>query len=110
MNLKKKKIYFFPALVLIALLMSSCQATMHTVGTGGRGNCKDVGQYDAKKKQWYWLWGAVPINHVDSKDMAGGAQNYTIRTTHSLGDLLLSGIAGYAGFSVQTIRVSKGDK
>jgi len=99
------------ALSVFAIILSGCSATMHTVGTGGKGNCKSPGQYDAKKKQWYLLWGAVPLNKVDSKDLAGGAQNYTIRTTTSFGDLLIGGAGSYLlGLKTQTIRVSKGDK
>lgn len=84
---------------------------MHTVGTGGKGDCKSVGQYDAKKKQWYIFFGLVPLNHVDSKDLAGGSQNYTVRTTTSFGDGLISGVGAYLlGIRTQTVRVSKGDK
>ncbi len=82
---------------------------MHTVGTGGPGDCKSTGSYDAKKKQWYILGGLVPLNRVDSKDLAGGAQNYTIRTTTSFGDYLISSVgSSFFGIRTQTIRVSKG--
>jgi len=84
---------------------------MHTVGTGGRGNCKSPGQYDAKQKQWYIFWGLLPLNNVDSKKLANGAQNYTVRTTTSFGDGLISVVGSYfLGIRTQTIRVSKGDK
>lgn len=90
--------------------MSSCLATMHTVGNGGRGDCKSVGQYDAKKKQWYLLGGLIPLNKVDSKELAGGAQNYTIRTTTSFGDYLIAIPGTYLlGLRTQTVRVSRGD-
>ena len=108
-----KKINFKTILVVLslAIIMSSCNATMHTVGTGGKGNCKEPGQFDAKKKQWYLFWGLLPLNHVDSKDLVGGAQNYTIRTTTSFGDFLISIPGSYLlGLKTQTIRVSKGDK
>ncbi len=93
------------------IFLSSCMATMHTVGTGGKGNCKEKGQYDAKKKQWYIFWGALPLNHVDSKELAGTSQNYTVRTTTSLGDFLIAVPGSYLfGIRTQTIRVSKGEK
>ncbi len=83
---------------------------MHTVGTGGRGDCKSPGQYDAKKKQWYIFWGLLPLNNVDSKNLANGAQNYTVRTTTSFGDGIISIFGSYfLGIRTQTIRVSKGD-
>ena len=106
-----KKTKFVVAMLVLAISLTSCMATMHTVGTGGKGDCKSEGQYDAKKKQWYLFWGALPLNHVDSKELAGGAKNYTIRTTTSLGDGLIAIVGSYfLGVKTQTIRVSKGDK
>ena len=108
-----KKLKLNPVMLLLALafLLSSCNATMHTVGTGGKGNCKSPGQYDAKKKQMYLFWGLLPLNKVDSKELAGGAENYTIRTTTSFGDGLIAIPGSYLlGFRTQTVRVSKGDK
>ena len=94
-----------------AVMLSSCSATMHTVGTGGKGDCKSVGQYDATKKQWYLFYGLLPLNKVDSKTLAGGAQNYTIRTTTTFVDGLIAVPGTYLlGLKSQTIRVSKGDK
>lgn len=109
--MKKVKTNSVVALLALGIFLSSCSATMHTVGAGGNGDCKSVGQYDAKKKQWYLLGGLVPLNKVDSKDLAGGAQDYTIRTTTSFGDWLISIPGAYLlGLKTQTIRVSKGDK
>ena len=85
-------------------------ATTQTVGNGGKGNGKP-GFYDTKKKEWYLFWGLLPLNHVDSKELADGAENYTVRTTTSIGDGLISGVGSYfLGLRTQTIRVSKGDK
>jgi hypothetical protein len=107
MKNSKFKVMFSAA--VLAAILSSCNATMHTVGTGGSGDCKSPSAYDAKKKEWYLLSGLIPLNRVDSKDLAGGAQNYTIRTTTSFGDYLIS-IPGsiLLGLKTQTIRVSKG--
>jgi predicted small secreted protein len=109
--MKKVKVNSVIALFASSILLSSCNATMHTVGTGGKGDCKTVGQYDAKKKQWYLFWGLLPLNKVDSKELAGGAENYTVRTTTSFGDGLIAIPGSYLlGLKTQTIRVSKGDK
>ena len=109
--MKKVKANSVIALLALGIILSSCNATMHTVGTGGKGNCKSVGQYDAKKKQWYLFWGLLPLNKVDSKALAGGAQNYTVRTTTSFGDGLIAIPGSYLlGLKTQTIRVSIGDK
>jgi hypothetical protein len=109
--MKKVKVNSLVVLFGLSILFSSCNATMHTVGTGGKGDCKTAGQYDAKKKQWYLFWGLLPLNKVNSKDLANGSQNYTIRTTTTFVDGLISIPGGYLlGLRSQTIRVSKGDK
>jgi hypothetical protein len=110
-KMKKVKTNSVVALLALGIFLSSCSATMHTVGAGGKGDCKTVGQFDAKKKQWYIFWGLLPLNKVDSKDLAGGAQDYTVRTTTSFGDGLIAIPGSYLlGIKTQTIRVSKGDK
>lgn len=109
--MKKVKTNSVVALFALGIILSSCNATMHTVGTGGKGNCKSPGQFDAKKKQWYLFWGLLPLNKVDSKELAGGAENYTVRTTTSFGDGLIAIPGSYLfGIRTQTVRVSKGDK
>lgn len=109
--MKKVKTNLVVALFVLSIMLSSCSATMHTVGTGGKGDCKSAGQYDATKKQMYLFWGLLPLNKVDSKDLAGGAQNYTVRTTTTFVDGIIAGLGAYVlGFKTQTIRVSKGDK
>ena len=97
--------------VSFIILLNSCSATMHTVGTGGRGDCKAEGQYDATAKQWYLFWGLLPLNHIDSKDLAGDAKNYTIRTTTTFVDGLIMIPGAYLlGLKPQTIRISKGEE
>lgn len=96
-----------------SILLFSCNATMHTVGTGGKSDAKaslfaKEKHYDAKRKQWYLFWGLLPLNKVDSKDLAGGAKNYTIRTTTSFGDGLIAIPCSLIfGLHTQTVRVSK---
>jgi hypothetical protein len=108
--MKRLKNHSVIALFSIGIFLCSCNATVHTVGTGGKGNCKSPKQYDAKKKQWYIFWGLLPLNKVDSKELAGGAQNYTVRTTTSFGDGLIAIPGSYLfGIRTQTIRVSKGE-
>ncbi len=95
---------------MLSIALSSCNATMYTVGTGGKGNCKSADQFDAEKKQWYLFWGLLPLNKVDSKDLVGGTQNYTVRTTTDIVDGFISAVGSYfLGVRSQTIRVSKGD-
>jgi len=108
--MKKSTTNLFLAVIACSILLSSCMSTVHTVGTGGRADCKG-GRYDAKDKQWYIFWGLLPLNKVDSKDLAGDSKNYTVMVTTSVADGLISIVGGpFLGIRTQTIRVSKGDK
>lgn len=87
--------------LLLAAIFTSCMTLTHTVGEGAKGN--DVVQ----KKQWYALWGLVPINKVDSKDMAGGAKDYTIKSQVKFIDYIISAVTGMVTINVQTVEVKK---
>jgi len=84
------KLSAFIAFLIIAGHLVGCMATTHTVGTGGKGNCKSLGQYDKVAKQWYLFGGLLPLQPIkDSKILVGEHQNYTIRTTTTFSDALL---------------------
>jgi hypothetical protein len=91
------------SLVLLAsmLIMVGCSTHMHVVGDGGKGGAKD------SARQWYILWGIVPLNDVSSKTMAGGASNYTIKTQATFLDGLISVFTGIVTISCRTVEVSK---
>jgi len=73
----------------------------HTVGNGGSGKTT------VTERQWYALWGLVPINPKDSKDMAKGADNYTVTTKSTFLDQVISAFTGAVTISCQTIEVEK---
>ncbi len=60
----KLRIFQLAIGLIIAGHLSGCMATMHTVGTGGRGDCKNPGQYDKVAKQWYLFWGLMPLSPI----------------------------------------------
>ena len=91
---------FFLALVL-ALSATSCYTLEHTVGNGAQTGVS------SKKQQWYALWGLVPLNDVDSKSMAGGAADYTIKSQHTFLDLIISGFTNFVTVNVKTVEVTK---
>jgi len=93
-------------LINILLIVSmftfvGCYTNVHTVGNGGNSANK------VEKKQWYILWGLVPLNEVDSKVMAGGAENYTIKTEHKFVDMLVGVITGIVTIQPKTVTVTK---
>jgi hypothetical protein len=88
------------ALALL-LTVASCNTMVHTVGTGGAGGEK------TSQKQWYILFGLVPLNKVDSKSMANGATNYTVTTQNSFVDQVISIFTGIVTVHPATVTVTK---
>ncbi len=89
------------ASLFLSLIMASCMTLEHTVGTGAKGNTV------VEKKQWYALWGAIPINKVDSKEMAQGATNYTIKSQFKFVDYVITYFTSVVTVCVQTVEVTK---
>ena len=96
----KRAISIIVLVVFATGLVTSCMTHEHIVGTGAATG------YTESAKQWYLLWGAMPLNHVDTKAMSGGAENYKIITTSSLVDLIISGLTAGIIFP-RTVRVIK---
>ena len=94
-----RKVFF--AIAVSSILLTSCYTLTHTVGNGGSGG--EV----VSKKQWYALWGLIPINHVDSKAMAAGATDYTITTKHDFIDLVIGIVTGIVTIQPKTVQVQK---
>jgi hypothetical protein len=59
------------------------------------------------KKQWYVLFGLAPLNSVNSKEMAGGAENYTVTTKFSFLDQVIGVITGIVTIRPMTVEVKK---
>lgn len=97
--MKKIKALFLVAVISIAMV--SCYSTHHTVGKGATGNNVET------EKQWYALWGLVPINNVDSKNMVGSSTDYEIETKHTFVDYVISAFTSLVTISVQTVEVTK---
>ena len=83
------------------LLTSACYTIQHTVGTGGRGGS------ESEKRQWYALFGLIPLGEVDSKSLAGDAANYTVTTQWGIVDILLNLITGIVTITSQTVTVER---
>ena len=79
----KKGLSVLLCLIVFALPLSGCFYLKHTVGTGGSG------QVMASERQWYAIWGLIPIGQIDSAKLARGAKNYTIESQVTFVDWLL---------------------
>ncbi len=99
--MRKFKSLLLIAVFTLSLALSSCYTLNHTVGDGARG-----GQVTAQK-QWYALWGLVPINNVDSKALAGGAENYTIKSEVTFIDYVITFFTSVVTVTVQTVEVQR---
>jgi len=99
--MKKLKFTFSILSLVFILLLSSCYTTTHIVGSGG-----STGEV-VEKRQWFALFGLVPINTVDSKQMAGGKTDYTITTTHTFIDQLIGAFTSIVTVAPMTIQVKK---
>ncbi|RPH95267.1 hypothetical protein EHM69_04925 [candidate division KSB1 bacterium] len=94
----------FVAWLIIAsfcLMLVGCYTNIHQVGNGAQGTNK------VSKKEWYVLFGLVPIIEADSNQMAAGATDYTIKTQHDVVDVIIMLLIGNAIISSRTVSVTK---
>ena len=87
--------------VVLLVVMVGCAAHVHTIGAGPQGWTTD------QQRQWYVLWGLVPINTVDTSEMAGGISNYEIKTELSPLDCLINIFTTYVSVISRTVTVTK---
>ena len=85
----------------LCLAFSSCYTNTHMVGTGAKGS------QSVEKRQWYVLWGLVPINNVDSKTMVGDARDYTVVTQFTFVDIVIGIFTGFVTVGPRTVKVTK---
>lgn len=85
----------------VALLASGCMTHVHVIGEGAKGGVVE------QERQWYALWGLIPINKVDAKEMAKGAKDYTIKTEQSALDVIINIATGWATVYSRTVEVKR---
>ena len=59
------------------LLLSACSTHSHVVGDGPQTGVTETA------RQYYVLFGLVPLNKVDTNSMIGGATDYKLETGHA---------------------------
>ncbi len=95
------KKYIALSLLVLLVFMIGCSAHLHKVGVGSKTG-------DATQaRQWYALWGLVPLNNVDTQTMAGGAADYEIKTEQSAMDIILNLFTGMITVYSRTVTVVK---
>ncbi len=96
-----KKMIKVVTILLLLLFVVGCTTHIHKVGNGPQ-------TYNSQEeRQWYVLWGLVPLNDIDTNDMAGDAANYEIKTEVTPLDILISIPASWVSVSSRTVTVIK---
>jgi hypothetical protein len=96
-----KKLVTFVLVAVLMLSATGCYSLTHTVGAGPQTGV------ELSTRQWYILWGLVPLGEKDSADMAGGASNYRVTSEITVVDFLLNIITGLVTIQSQTVTVQK---
>ncbi len=88
-------------LLLGVLLVIGCTAHLHKVGEGAQGD------HVVEVRQWYVLYGLLPINKVDTNAIAGETTDYEIMTLHTKIDFIINVFTGIASVTSRTVIVRK---
>jgi co-chaperonin GroES (HSP10) len=87
-------------LFLISLmLLASCAPHVHTVGKGAQGS-------GSMTQREIYVINLVPLKNVQSKDLAGSAEDYTITTQHDVLGIVIA-IVTLGILSSRTVTVDK---
>jgi len=100
MKKMRKKVTSLTVIILL-LFAVGCTTHIHNVGNGPQK------QQITEARQWYILWGLVPINDVNTNTMSGGATNYQIKTEVNAIDILIGMVASVVTVSSRTVTLTK---
>lgn len=90
----------FLAVSVVIALLAGCMTHHHIVGNGPGPDATEN-----TETQWYALWGLVPLNEVDSSDMAAGASDYEIITEMSPLDAVINFFTTYVSIVRRSVTV-----
>ncbi len=96
----KKALLKMVFVIAIAFTMTSCYSYTIQVGKGAQ-----TGR-TVTAKNHYLISGLAPIKMADAKEMADGAEDYTVTVEHSFIDGLLTAIT-YGVYAPTTVTVQK---
>jgi predicted small secreted protein len=84
------------AVLAASMLLTSCYTYTTVVGKGAQGDMETV------KWNHYVIYGLAPVGVSDAKQMAEGAEDYTVITKHSF----ITGLIGGLTFGIYTPTVT----
>jgi len=88
-------------LIMLVGIMLNCSTHIHTIGRGPSEGIR------TEIRQWYVLWGLVPINQVDTRKMAENAKDYQIKTQASLMDVIINIFTNNVSVTSRTVTVTR---
>jgi len=88
-------------MAFVFLFMVGCATHIHEVGSGAGGSNQKA------ERQWYILWGLVPLNDVDTNAIAAGTADYTVKTQTSFLDVVINIFTGIVTINSRTVTVTK---
>lgn len=89
------------ALAFGVIFLAGCSAHTHIVGSGAQE------QVTVEERQWYVLWGLVPINEDKSEEMAGDAEDYVVDTELTFLDFVINIFTSIISVTSRTVTVTK---
>ena len=98
----KKTISMF--MIISMLILVGCSTHVHTIGTGPQTGIQK------SARQYYILYGLIPVNTVNTGKMVGDATNYEIQSQVGAMDALIntaSAVAIAGLVSSRTVTVTK---
>jgi len=91
------------AIILLAsmIFITGCMTHIHVIGEGSKSGAVE------QERQWYVLWGLVPINKIDTKVMAKGAKDYEIKTEMNALDVIINIFTSAVTVYSRTVEVKR---
>jgi predicted small secreted protein len=96
----KKSLKMMSVLFAASMLLTSCYSYTSVVGEGAQGS------NETTKWNHYVVYGLAPVGVSDSKEMANGAENYTVHTRQSFVNGLVSALT-FGIYTPTTTTVTK---
>ena len=95
-----QKLVCVVTIVAVAFLVG-CQTHRHVVGDGAQ-------EWRARsERQWYAVWGLIPLNDVDTQELAGDVEDYEVKTETTFLDVLISIVTNVVTVNSRTVTVTK---
>lgn len=88
-------------LLFVVFYSSGCMSHTHVVGKGAQSAQVE------QSRQWYILFGLVPLNNANSAELAKDAADYTIKTEITPLDFLMNIFTSFITVYSRTVTVTK---